>query len=438
MSHNVFEARARACAAKKGRAAIFTPAPIPPPIPRSRRPRMTRNLLDKPLLSELRPKVFAADRFLMWNTPYGITQQKTESSSIPPHLSLRRRLVMTKAIKPSTLSNYAAGLVRFTKFCDDYHIPENDRMPASEILLATFVTTRGAGSVGGGAITSWLAGLQLWHLVNNAPWHGAALLKRAAEGTSLAYLLYTLLISPGSSRLAPDTSSLAKRDPVTLHHIQALRHHLDLTDSFDAATFAIATVAFWSCCRLGELVIDSHFNPSLHVSRSTPIRRGLAANGLPYITFHIPNSKTQGTEGADIHISDSTCDCSPIYALNHHLSANIIVPPTAPLFAFATADGGWAPMRRSWFLKRCNEVWQAHDLGSLKGHGFRIGGTTHLLLLGVDPWAVMAQGRWSSNSFLRYWRKCEEILPLFMGFHLQDHTSILSTMSSFKARLMNK
>jgi hypothetical protein len=143
----------------------------------------------------------------------------------------------------------------------------------------------------------------------------------------------------------------------------------------------------------------------------------------------------EGLKGADINISDSTCNCSAVSALNHHLAANANVPPNAPLFAFETADGGWAPLRRTWFLKRCNDIWEKHNLGSRKGHGFRIGGTTHLLLLGIDPWAVMTQGRWSSKSFLKYWQKCEEILPLFMGFHLQNHTSILTTMSAFKDRI---
>jgi len=93
-------------------------------------------------------------------------------------------------------------------------------------------------------------------------------------------------------------------------------------------------------------------------------------------------------------------------------------------------------MRQRWFLGGCNEVWELETLGSRKGHRFRIGGTTHLLLLGIDPWVIMVQGWWSSQAFLGYWRQCEEILPLFMGFHLQDHASILTTMSSFKSKLL--
>jgi hypothetical protein len=44
-----------------------------------------------------------------------------------------------------------------------------------------------------------------------------------------------------------------------------------------------------------------------------------------------------------------------------------------------------------------------------------LAGTTFLLLAGVDPWVVMKQGRWSLKSFFQYWRKVENILPLFIG-----------------------
>ena len=107
-------------------------------------------------------------------------------------------------------------------------------MPASEILLCTFVSTCGAGSVGKGAIKTWLSGIKLWHRINNTPWHGGAELTRAIEG---------------AAKLTPSSSHLGKHDPVTIQHICALCHHLDLTNAFDIAVFAVACIAFWCCCR---------------------------------------------------------------------------------------------------------------------------------------------------------------------------------------------
>ena len=141
---------------------------------------------------------------------------------------------MARCMLPVTLKNYAAGLSRFNKFCDDFNIPESEHMPASECLLSTFITTHGAGSVGKGAIKTWLLGVELWHRINGAPWLGGAELQQAVEG---------------SAKLAPKSSHLSKHDPVTIDHIRALHRHLDLTNSFDIAVFAIACIAFWCCCR---------------------------------------------------------------------------------------------------------------------------------------------------------------------------------------------
>jgi len=173
----------------------------------------------------------------------------------------------------------------------------------------------------------------------------------------------------GAAKFAPSSSRQPKRDPVTIDHIKALHRHLDLTNTFDIAVFALACIAFWSCCRLGELLIDSKFDPLAHVAHSTDITRGIAANGTKYVNFTIPRTKTN-ENGAKINLSDSTCDCSSIAAFEHHLSSNSIIPSTAPLFAFETSDGSWAPMKRRWFLDRCNEAWAHEGLTSIKGHGF--------------------------------------------------------------------
>ena len=160
----------------------------------------------------------------------------------------------------------------------------------------------------------------------------------------------------------------------------------------------------------------------------------MAANSLKYINFHIPWTKTK-ENGKDINITDSTCSCGVITALEHHLSSNMAIPVSAPLFMFEMVDIQWSPMKWAWFMARCNAVWEKEGLASIKGHGFHIGGTTHLLLLGVNLWVVMVQGQWSSQAFLSNWHKCEDILCLFIGFSFQSHDSILSTMHVFKAKL---
>src|SRR5882724_2395712 len=58
------------------------------------------------------------------------------------------------------------------------------------------------------------------------------------------------------ARLALQSSQNPRRDPVTIDHLRALHHHLNHTNAFDIAVFMIVCITFWSCCRLGELLID--------------------------------------------------------------------------------------------------------------------------------------------------------------------------------------
>jgi len=155
--------------------------------------------------------------------------------------------------------------------------------------------------------------------------------------------------------------------------------------------------------------------PSSHVSHSASFKCGLASNGSPFISLHLPHLKMK-ENGDDLIMMDTWCNCSPTTAFDHHLGSNSSLPLSAPSFYFETSQGTWSPMKFKWFLVHCDKIWKQEDLGSIIGHGFRIGGTTHLSLLGIDLWIVMVQGRWSSQSFLSYWRKCKEILLLFISF----------------------
>jgi hypothetical protein len=47
--------------------------------------------------------------------------------------------VMIRSLDQDTRSNYSAGLLHFTQFCDSMDVPETLRMPASEALLSQFI-----------------------------------------------------------------------------------------------------------------------------------------------------------------------------------------------------------------------------------------------------------------------------------------------------------
>jgi hypothetical protein len=388
------------------------------------------------VFSSHRPNVLASERVLRWTTPHSDIFQSALDSQLPSSAILKLFKVMLFSLDENTRSNYGAGLLRFTQYCDSHSIPEHSRMPASEILLSSFAASA-AGSVSESALNNWLAGLQYWHVVNGAAWHGSDMLHHVRRGFS---------------KLVPPSSKRAKRPPVTIEALTTLRSGLDLSNAFDASVWAVASVAFWSCCRhvpfslhlffihssfrLGELVIPSQnlFNPSKHVSRSIlPIQFSRLSNGTEHASFHIPWTKTTAEAGADVSVTARNHSTCPLSALRHHLSANALVPSSAPLFAYETVDGGWAPMTKSWFMDRCNAVWVAAGLPQMPGHAFRIGGATELLLQGIDPSVVATQGRWLSRAFLEYWRRIESILPLFISNAADSHRArgLEASMNSY-------
>ncbi|KAF8063614.1 hypothetical protein FPV67DRAFT_1507341 [Lyophyllum atratum] len=373
--------------------------------------------------SSLRPHVLASERVIHWTTPHSVKSQAALEAELPVPAIVKLFQVMLFSLDENTRSNYGAGLLRFTQFCDSNSIPEHQRMPASEFLISAFAASA-AGSTSDSTLGNWLAGLHYWHVVNGAPWHSSDMLQHVRRGFA---------------KLVPPSSKRAKRPPVTIEALTTLKSGLDLTNSFDSAVWAVASVAFWSCCRLGELVIPSPnlFNAIKHVSRSTiPISFGRLADGTEHATFHIPWTKTTVQLGADISVTSRSHDTCPIAALRHHLSVNSLIPTSAPLFSFETAAGGWAPMTRDWLLGRCNEVWVAAGLPSMPGHAFRIGGATELLLQGVDPDIVAKQGRWLSRAFLEYWRRIESILPLFISNASNSHRArnLEGSISNFARR----
>jgi hypothetical protein len=129
------------------------------------------------------PNVLASEWVLHWTTPHSDIFQSSLDSQLPPLAILKLFKVMLFSLDENTCSNYGMGLLRFTQYCDPHSIPEHSRMPASEILLSSCAAST-AGSVTGSALNNWLAGLQYWHVVNGAAWHGSDMLHHVRHSFS--------------------------------------------------------------------------------------------------------------------------------------------------------------------------------------------------------------------------------------------------------------
>ncbi|KAL1750814.1 hypothetical protein FB107DRAFT_294341 [Schizophyllum commune] len=347
------------------------------------------------MASPFRPLVLARDRLAVWSSPHASAYTDALMEIFPAHLS----------VSEETRKNYGAGLIRFAQFCDRYCVPEQLRMPASEALLSLFVAEMGAGKVHLGTVESWLAALALWHEVNGAQWKGGRVLSRTKKG-----------VANVSSQLL---HRRPPRNPVSYPHMVALRRHLDLSNTFDSAVWAVACSAWRGCCRLGELVpiSDSSFHPRRNMCRGTGMKAGTTPGGSEWISLFAPFTKTKGFDGEWLNFTASADNINVVTALRNHWTVNAGIPPNAPMFAFETTSG-WSSLTKDAFLGRCQEIWDSVGLGSILGHGFRIGGTTFLLL----------QGRWSSKAFLRYWRNVEEILPIFIGDRTSDYSRLAKSI----------
>lgn len=135
---------------------------------------------------------------------------------------------MLQSLDHSTCSNYGAGLLHFTQFCDLLALPEEFRMLASSELISLF-SAHHAGHASEKTLNNWLAGLHFWHIVNGAPWHGDDMLRHVCRGFT---------------KLVPPSSKCAKRPPVTIDALCILHDRLDLANTFDASVWALASNAF--------------------------------------------------------------------------------------------------------------------------------------------------------------------------------------------------
>ncbi|KAJ7781951.1 hypothetical protein DFH07DRAFT_865048 [Mycena maculata] len=292
----------------------------------------------------------------------------------PSNLSMHN--VIWNAWAPATLDKYDNSLAHFLSYCDKMEVPTSFRLPASEFLLCTFSASF-AGSLASSTIENKLNRVCAWHIINNVEYKGSLRLNYVMKGIG---------------NLAPD--ALPPRPPITLDMLRLLYNHLDLSSPFDAAVFCAAVVAFWCQCRLGELfsMTKRSFNPKLIPSVSDLAPPCTAAGSR---LLCLPCTKTKQTWGESTFLSKQKGFSDPVDAVDHHLSANQL-QASDPLFSYCTANG----------------VWGSFALPRSTRHCFRIGGTTELLLVGVPPDIVKMMGRWSSDSFLRYWHSLHCIAPL--------------------------
>jgi hypothetical protein len=315
-------------------------------------------------------------------------------SRTPYIVSERALSILTSAWSDSTLKTYKEGIEAFRRWCDISGIPEGDRLPTQEALVCNFIADS-AGRISGSSLRNYLSGLKVLHIYHGLPF---------PHSDRIKYLMKAAMdLTPESSRKGP-------RAPVTLMDLELLGENLSPSSPLDCAVLAAATTAFWCQARLGELLPNSRSAQALQFTpRCVHLDTPSTAKGSRRL--HLPWTKTTRWQGGTIIICQLD-RCDLIHAMESHLSINN-PPADCHLFSFRQ-DGALKTLTKRLFLQCCNKVWNRVGLRH-SGHGFRIGGTTELLLRGIAPHVVQALGRWSSDAFLRYWRNIDLLAEIHLS-----------------------
>lgn len=369
----------------------------PPTASTSGRPKpYHRDLI--PLPSPLRPHVPAKDRLKLWLPPISCRRSSSAGGGVTEADIARVQHVLSFSWADNTLGVYGTGLLVFHVFCDHRNITEDQRVPATPILISSFISAL-AGSYTMEAIKNYVYGVRAWHILHGLQWK--------ADDDTLDALLR------GAAALTPPSSRRPQRAPITVEFLRSIQPYLDLTRPLDAAFWACLLVSFFCTARLGEFTVPNQkaFDPQKHVKRSD-MRVDFDRNNLKSTVFHLPRTKTS-PGGEDVSFSKQEVAIDPEAALSNHFEVNN-PPNNAHLFSYRNNANKFAPMTRSKFLARLRQVAELAGLQYLPGHSIRIGSTLEYLLRGIPFEAMKTKGRWSSDAFQIYLTRHAQILAPYM------------------------
>jgi hypothetical protein len=165
-------------------------------ITKARKPK--KNNLYLPSL--FHPHIPASEHLHCWTSPHALAHHRHMISQIPISATYTLTNMMLSSLEEKTWSNYGAGLLQFTQFCDANNITEQQCCPASEILISAFIASY-AGLQSTNCINRWLSGIKWWHIFQGADWHGADMLSSVKKGIPKA---------------VPESSRHDKQEPITL------------------------------------------------------------------------------------------------------------------------------------------------------------------------------------------------------------------------------
>lgn len=303
----------------------------------------------------LRPPVPTGECLEKWQPAFTI------SSTIPSHILLKQKKVAIAAYAPSTRNTYGTGLLKYHSFCDIIALPEINRTPCTTTIISGFITYL-SGNYSKSAITSFIAGVKVWHAVN-----------------SITFDIDDKIVSTllrGAARLQPPPQSC--RLPLTLIELEQILQNVNLENPEQVAFAACLTTTFFCCARLGEFTVLNvkSFNPKKHITISNvSFQHDRYFNKVT--AFTIPHTKVSIT-GETVFWAKQKLTVDPQTFFFLYLKMNE-PRPHEHLFSFKTYNKK-IPMTRSIFLRNLNMASTKAKVQIHSGHSIRIGATLEYLL----------------------------------------------------------
>ncbi|KAJ6477580.1 hypothetical protein C8R45DRAFT_833363 [Mycena sanguinolenta] len=373
-------------------------APLPSNKSPAKRRRAQYPLNLTPLPSSLRPHCLANERLRLWipSKARNILDALGHPTNMTPEDLARINDTLVHAWAPGTRDTYGSGLLVYHVWHDVRETPEDQRAPASPIILAAWLSSI-AGSYAGGTVANYLYGVRAWHILHGLAW-------------DINQIEVDALLS-AAARLSPPKSK--KRLPYTVDIIIIILRHLDISIPLHASVFSCLTTSFYSVARVGEFTIRTltSFDPTLHVKPSD-VQDVHDRNNLPMKEFALPSTKSAPLIGEKVAFGPQAGLSDPEAAFKNHLAVN--QPPCdGPLFAYRVGNRHKA-LTKSKFLSVIGSALKVAGLEPMQGHGIRVGATLEYLLRGVPFDVMKVIGRWASSAFEIYLRKHAQILAPYM------------------------
>jgi hypothetical protein len=362
----------------------------PPPSPGVK--RLLDSITSTPTRLEMKRRIEISHATLLSGPPFAKPASRQPSGGAKKFLKSateKLKFAIDNSYAEATSANHCYAVKRFLRFAASCGVAEEDALPCKPEMLCLWIAD-GVGCTGVGTATANIAALSAWHRCRGLSFDIPLQIKTIKRALRLHW--------PEEKQQKP------LRPPISPKMIRLLAESWSDKGPREKCALAIALAAFMGQMRLGELAPASAEN----LDRSKlPSRARWSIYTKPKgsSTISLPWTKTTGKAGALVTLPTQAAPLDPTKAICLHLVASEL--DDSALLCEFVENRKPQIMDKELFMGMCNAIWSRHGFQRITGHSFRIGGTTSLLLSGVDTEIVKGMGRWSSDAFKLYWRKVE-------------------------------